>query len=148
MPRSKKLCATLIVLTFAITGCQAKPTTKVKINQTTYQAELAKTEAEIQKGLMYRTNLKQDQAMLFKFDTSQPRSFWMKNTLIPLDIIHIDEQKKIVHITHNAQPCKLTDPEQENCPTYNSPTSSKYVLEVNANQAIENDFNLGDLVNF
>jgi len=88
--------------------------------------ELARTPQEISKGLMFRDHLDEDQGMLFIFDSEQPRRFWMKNTLLPLDIIFISEEFRIESAVTNAQPCR-----QDPCFVYRSAGSAKYVLEVN-----------------
>jgi uncharacterized membrane protein (UPF0127 family) len=70
-------------------------------------------------------------------------SFWMKNTLIPLDMIWIDDQKTIVDITSNAVPCKK-DP----CEVYRPTEQSQYVLELNAGQVVEKGLQNGDIADF
>ena len=65
--------------------------------------------------------------MLFVFERPDKYSFWMKNTLIPLDIIWMDSRKRIIHIQPRVPPCK-----QDPCPQYGPPGESLYVLEVNA----------------
>ena len=92
---------------------------------------------------MFRESLPENSGMLFIFPDSSPRSFWMKNTLIPLDMIWIDESKKIVGITENVQPCKA-DP----CPSYPSGKPVKYVLEVNAGFAERKGIKENDSVEF
>lgn len=77
-----------------------------------FMVELAKTPAEQQKGLMYRESMEERDGMLFIFDRSDIYNFRMKNTLIPLDMLWIDEQSKVVKIL-TAQPC-TADP----CPNY------------------------------
>jgi uncharacterized protein len=69
-------------------------------------AEIARTPKEQQIGLMFRDHLEADKAMLFVHTTPQNQGsrFWMKNTLIPLDIIFISPNQRIVYIVHNAQP--------------------------------------------
>lgn len=87
--------------------------------------ELARTPQEISRGLMFRDHLDENQGMLFIFDSEQPRRFWMKNTLVPLDIIFISEDFRIVSAVVNAQPCRRNP-----CTVYRSRTPAKYVLEV------------------
>ena len=70
----------------------------------TLDIEIADTDYETQTGLMYRTKLDTNQGMLFVFSDVQTRSFYMKNTKIPLDIIYIDEAKTIVSFQKNAKP--------------------------------------------
>ncbi|MGH8281993.1 MAG: DUF192 domain-containing protein, partial [Gammaproteobacteria bacterium] len=67
---------------------------------------------------------------LFMFPDSGPRYFWMKNTLIPLDIIFFDAHKRLINVSADTPPCKA-DP----CPTYASAAPAEYVLELNAGMA-------------
>ncbi|MDD4901650.1 MAG: DUF192 domain-containing protein [Patescibacteria group bacterium] len=90
-------------------------------------AELAQAPAELERGLMFRKSLPADSGMLFIFPQEAPQSFWMKNTLIPLDMIFISADDKIVDIKNDFSPC-TADP----CPVYQSVAPAKYVLEVNA----------------
>lgn len=68
------------------------------------RVELARTERERERGLMYRNHLEPDAGMLFIFDHEGPLSFWMKNTFIPLDMIFMDRDRRIVGIVENAAP--------------------------------------------
>ncbi|MBI2580845.1 DUF192 domain-containing protein [Candidatus Woesearchaeota archaeon] len=90
-------------------------------------AEVANNETEIETGLMFRKSLGENEGMLFIFPTTSVQNFWMKNTLIPLDIVFISEDFTVVKI-HHAVPCHA-DP----CPLYNSGQPIRYVLEVNGN---------------
>lgn len=97
---------------------------------TTIHVEIAADDATREQGLMYRDQLAADRGMVFFFPQSGNYPFWMKNTLIPLDMIWIDDQKRIAHIASDVPPCKA-DP----CPSYDPGTFSKYVLEVAAGVA-------------
>jgi hypothetical protein len=90
-------------------------------------AELAITEAERARGLMFREKIAPDQGMLFCFEQEDKHAFWMKNTLIPLDILWLDRDRRIVHMERNVPPCKA-DP----CPSYPSLRPALYVLELGA----------------
>ncbi len=69
-----------------------------------FTVELANTEAERERGLMFRKELPPGRGMLFDFHREQQVGFWMKNTLIPLDMIFIDGRGRIVSIAQNAKP--------------------------------------------
>ena len=96
---------------------------------------MAKTPDQLAKGLMNRKSLSQDSGMLFIFPNEQIRTFWMKDTLIPLDMIFLDKQKKIVGIVYNAIPQTL------DIKTVDKP--AQYVLEINAGQALMNNLKIG-----
>jgi YVTN family beta-propeller protein len=99
---------------------------------------------EFARGLMFRKHLPWNAGMLFAFDDEEIRRFWMKNTLIPLDMIFVDSSSKIIDIKENVPPCK-----QEECPTYPSKEPAQYVLEVNAGFVQEKGVKIGDrLVTF
>ena len=104
--------------------------------------EVARTPEEKAKGLMYRTSLPQDQGMLFVYDKPVMLSFWMKNTLIPLDIFFIGSDLKIKTISENTPPCI---PETV-CPTYSSSEPVQYVLELNGGAAAWQKIRVGDSV--
>lgn len=103
--------------------------------------ELASTQQEIIRGLMFRKHLDENQGMLFLFDSEQPLGFWMKNTLISLDIIFINQDLKIVSFHTRVPPCRR-DP----CPVYKSGKPAKYVVEVNAGFVEKYDIFTGDRV--
>ncbi|KHO46673.1 MAG: hypothetical protein QS98_C0002G0121 [archaeon GW2011_AR3] len=95
-----------------------------------FEIERATTPVDRERGLMNRESLDEQAGMLFIFEREGIYGFWMKNTLIPLDIIWINKDGKVVHIAPNAQPCS-----GEPC-TLNEPTApAKYVLEINAGLA-------------
>lgn len=100
--------------------------------------ELALDNEAQARGLMFRTVMADNAGMLFMFPQTQPLSFWMKNTLIPLDIIYITEAGEIVDIV-SAKPCRV-----KNCPTYPSSLPAKYVLELTAGRAAALGLAVGD----
>jgi uncharacterized membrane protein (UPF0127 family) len=72
-----------------------------------FRAELARSEDQQMRGLMFRRQLGPDQGMLFPFPQPRPASFWMKNTLIPLDMLFIRADGSIATIVRNAVPLSL-----------------------------------------
>ena len=102
--------------------------------------EVADTDEERGQGLMFRETLAQNTGMLFVFDHDTQGAFWMKNTLIPLDIIFIDAKERIVEILP-MQPC-AADP----CGLYLSSAPYRYALEVNQGFAKRHGIKIGDVV--
>ena len=92
-----------------------------------FDVQLAQNSIEKTRGLMFQKSLEQNKGMLFLFNKEAKYSFWMKNTLIPLDIIWINEDKRVVFISENNQPCKWNS-----CPSINPIADAKYVLELNS----------------
>lgn len=106
----------------------------------TVNVQIADDNNERARGLMFVESLDENAGMLFVFEREGYLAFWMKNTLIPLDIIFIDEKLKIVDIK-NAVPC-IQDP----CALYKPKSPAKYVLEVNGNFTIKNGIRPGNKV--
>jgi len=104
------------------------------------QIEIADNDFEQQTGLMYRKQMDTNNGMLFIFDEIKVRSFYMKNTYIPLDIIYIDTDNSIINIAKN------TEPLNETSLFSNSP--AKYVLEINAGLSDVWDLKTGDKINY
>ncbi len=90
-----------------------------------YHLELALTPEEQALGLMFRESLPDRTGMLFVFETSDSHHFWMKNTMIPLDMIWMDASGKVVYVSADTPPCKA-DP----CPTYGPDGPASQVLEI------------------
>lgn len=111
---------------------------EIRIAEQPIIVELALDDYSQAKGLMFRESMPENSGMLFMFAQTQPLAFWMKNTLIPLDIIYITEVGDIVHIV-TAEPCKI-----RNCPSYPSVDPAKYVLELNAGRAKALGLKVGD----
>ena len=94
-------------------------------------------------GLMYRDHIDPGKGMLFVFPRDDVFSFWMKNTRIPLDMIWVDANKRIVGIRENVPPCKVED-----CPSYGPGVVARYVLEVGGGEAAKHGLKVGDLLQF
>ncbi|MDB2389962.1 DUF192 domain-containing protein [Alphaproteobacteria bacterium] len=77
--------------------------------QKTIHVELALTFEERQKGLMFREKLEADSGMLFVFPTEKTLKFWMKDTIIPLDILFFDEEGRFINKFVNVSPLSLTN---------------------------------------
>ncbi|WP_086476280.1 MULTISPECIES: DUF192 domain-containing protein [Arenibacter] len=106
----------------------------------TLDIEIAESEYETATGLMYRESMEANQAMLFVFEDVAMRSFYMKNTAIPLDILYIDEDLKIVSFQKNARPFDETG--------LSSQFPAKYVLEINAGKSDEWGLKVGDHIKY
>jgi uncharacterized protein len=130
----------LAAVLFATPWATFAQTASVTLHGKTFSTEFATTDAQREHGLMAREHMDADHSMLFIFADDAPRAFWMKNTLIPLDILYFDSARKLVAMQLNAQPCK-GDP----CPIYPSDNrAARYVLELNAGTATRIGLALGD----
>lgn len=115
---------------------------EAKIKNQTFYLQKAITQEEKEKGLMNVKQLDEDKGMIFIYNDEQPRMFWMKNTLIPLDQIFINENKEVVDIKQNFQPC-IEDP----CPSFIS-KPAMYVIEIKGGLAEKLNLNIGDKLEF
>ncbi len=102
-----------IVLWQAQTEKELFSTTNTRLKGTVYAGnkpiytadlEVARAPQEIANGLMYRSEMAPNRGMLFWFQDEQPRSFWMRNTLIPLDMVFVTAKGRITNIVHSATP--------------------------------------------
>ena len=102
--------------------------------------EIADDNFERETGLMYRESMEDNQGMLFIFENAAPRSFYMKNTLIPLDLIYFGSDSTAVSFQLNAKPKDLTPlPSEE---------PAQFVLEINAGLVEEWNVEIGDKIDF
>jgi len=163
VPRSRRnigLISTVLVYVLLITSCKTDAEKAIKTETiaftkegqltiseaenetilTQLDIEFAEREYEIQTGLMYRNTMKKNQGMLFVFPDNDVRSFYMKNTNIPLDIIYVNSEFKIVSFQKNAKPLDET--------SLNSRLPAKYVLEINAGLSDTWGLSEGNIVAF
>jgi uncharacterized membrane protein (UPF0127 family) len=107
------------------------------IKNTKIFVELARTEKEKARGLMFRTKLGENEGMLFIYEQEEILSFWMKNTFLPLSIAFIDRQGRIIDI-QDMEPFSLD--------THRSPRPAQYALEVNKGWFEKNGVKIGDVI--
>ncbi len=108
--------------------------------EVTVPVELARTQNEMARGLMYRHQLAEDAGMLFLYSVDADHSFWMKNTYIPLDMIFIDRDRVVAGMVENTEPLTLS--------SRRIGKPSRYVLEVNAGFARRHGITSGTRVHF
>lgn len=105
--------------------------------------KIADNDSEMEKGLKFQEELLENEGMLFIFPDEDLRSFWMKDTLISLDMIFLDSNQNIVSIKENAEPCNVNP-----CSLYNSKEKSQYIIEVNAGFCAKYNINKETQVEF
>jgi uncharacterized membrane protein (UPF0127 family) len=144
MPTQRGLgCWLIIMILGSVAACRAEPRVTVSTQgnrQVVFQVEVADTPAKREMGLQYRRELADDRGMIFIFAGESPQTFWMKNTPIPLDMIFIDRQRKIVGIVAETVPFSL-DPRSVGIP-------SQYVLEIKGGLTKRLGIRAGDAVRF
>lgn len=109
-----------------------------------FTVEIADEPEEWRRGLMERPALAPEAGMLFLFPDVAPRSFWMMNTLIALDILFVDAQGYIINIHENVPPCRPP----RRCPSYASAAPARYVLEIAGGQTRARGIRVGDQLHF
>lgn len=123
-------------LAFPVLARDLQPIT---VGPATFQVEMARTDQERARGLMFRRELPHDQGMLF-VQPPGPATFWMKNTYIPLDLLYFDADGRLLQIVAEAPPCATPT-----CPIYPSEAATvRYILEINAGEAARRGIQVGD----
>ena len=144
MPQAGKLALLAFVALFlSMPACQAQPEVIIAAQngrELTFLVEVADTPSKRELGLMYRRDLPVDRGMIFLFPQETDQTFWMKNTPIPLDMIFIDSQRRIVGIVEQAAPFSL-EPRSVGRP-------SRFVLEINGGLSRRYGITAGDSVRF
>ncbi len=136
-----------VLLLFAATAAQVCAQSRLPRGRavfpdgTVVSVEIADTEPVRQRGLMFRQQLAPNEGMIFVFPESGYYPFWMKNTLIPLDMLWLDGGARIVSIAPSVPPCKA-DP----CPSYPPDGDATYVIEVVSGFCRDHHLKIGDTV--
>ena len=126
----KFFCLGFLIIFYSFTGSAISDDVyfdraQVSLNGKEYVLEIARSGEQRRHGLMFRYRLDKRQGMLFIYPRSGDHRIWMKNTLIPLTVVWIDETRTVIGIKKLA-PC-TADP----CPSFGVSRPSKYVLELN-----------------
>jgi uncharacterized membrane protein (UPF0127 family) len=142
LPRPHSLALAVVVLSATVSAETAVvplalPSGKV------LQAEVMVKDEDRAMGLMFRPSLPLDRGMIFVFEAADFHGIWMKNCRFPIDILWLDEDKKVVHVAESVPPC-TADP----CPVYNPMRRASYVIELNAGQARREKAVVGATVRF
>lgn len=127
----------LIITLASLSACATEPA--VELGGKRFTVEIADTGSKQTQGLMFRDSLPADHGMLFVFEREAPRSFWMKNTRIPLDILYFDSDLELVSMQQSVPPCRSA-----RCPSYPSQGPARYVLELKAGTARKLGIRPGD----
>lgn len=131
MNRRKKITVGILILVaislaLILISFGKEKENRVCFKNNCFKVELADNSEERSRGLTFKEKLEEDRGMLFIFDKEGEYPFWMKNTLVALDIIWLNENREVVFISENAQPC-----EEDFCLDINPAQNAKYVLEIN-----------------
>lgn len=111
----------------------------------TVKAEISDTPQKTEQGLMYRTELPEGKGMVFVFDKDEPRMFWMKNTLIDLDIVFITSDKKVFSAEKNVPHSYTYTPDNQ---VAYVPGYGQYVLELPAGSIDRHNIMEGSALSF
>jgi len=109
----------------------------------TYNLEVVRTPEEQAQGLMFRESLPEKTGMLFPFTDKGVHHFWMKNTMIPLDMVWMDAEGKVIFVSADTPPCKA-DP----CPSYGPDAPAVSVLEIAGGMAKKEKVTVGSSIKF
>lgn len=140
--RSLRALAALGLIACSV-NAHAQAISYVVLKGKTFYVELAENDEQHARGLMFREQMAPDRGMFFIFNAEYMQAFWMKNTLIPLDMLYFDKNLRLVSTQSNVPPCKA-DP----CPSYPSSGPAQYVLELNAGTADKLGVKPGDVLEF
>jgi uncharacterized membrane protein (UPF0127 family) len=144
----------LIMSSLILTGCQSGGSSGASSLNTRgvtlpdgfpVAAELALTPSDMERGMMYRTELLPGHGMLFVHDVPGRYPYWMANCKIPLDIIWMDGSHQVVEISANTPPCPSGG---KDCPTYGGHAVATFALELGAGEAAKHHVTVGSSIQF
>lgn len=140
--RAKIILICILSISFSFLAQAKEENKKVCFKNVCVNAETVSTPQDKQRGLMFRKSLGELSGMLFINQREGLYPFWMKNTLIPLDIIWINKDKKVAFIVKSAQPCL------ETCNSIKPACPAQYILEVNAGFIEKYQIKVGQRLDF
>jgi len=144
-------CVLLVAVLGLCAGCSRKSASDEGLlavtlpNGREIRAEVLTRPEDMMRGMMFRDSLAPDRGMLFVHTTPGRYAYWMFQCLIPLDIIWLDADKRIVEISANTPPCKG---EAKTCPSYGGNHDALYVLEIAGGMAQKYGLKTGDVIRF
>ncbi len=121
-------------------------TKQIKIGDKNYEIFVTQTEDEKITGLAAFDDIKDNQGMLFEFPEENYYSFWMKDMKFDIDIIFLDQDKKVIQIFENIQKTSYVD--EKNYKTYLPRLKSKYVIEIKSGEVKKNSLQIGNVIIF
>ena len=146
-------CIAALAAAFFAAGCSSSNITdELDLTQVTFpngvkiNAETMRSDVELMRGLMFRESLAPGRGMLFIHPKEDTFHYWMYQTKIPLDMIWMDHDRRIVEMSLDTPPCHSSSAKE--CPNYGGNYNSKYVLEVNAGIGRKNGLKTGDTLDF
>ena len=146
--------AVVLAAVLSLSGCgsNSNVTDEIGITIVTFpngakiNAETMRDDIELIKGMMFRESMPANRGMLFVHPEENIFHYWMYQTKIPLDIIWMDHDRRIVEMSLDTPPCKATT--AKDCTNYGGNYKSKYALEINAGIAKKNGLKTGDTLDF
>lgn len=148
-----RACAVLVTSLIAVAGCGRQGTVLDERNMRTVilpggqkiRVEVMTHPTDMMRGMMFRDSLAEDRGMLFIYGSPGNYPYWMYQVRIPLDIIWLDEKRRIVEIYANAPPCLKKASE---CPSYGGNQRALFVLELAGGMAARYGLKIGDVLTF
>jgi len=143
----------LLIAVLALAGCGDKPVTleEYQTQLVTFpdgskiRAEVMTHPTDMMRGMMFRDSLPEDRGMLFIHGSPGPYPYWMYQVQIPLDIIWMDMNRRIVEISANTPPCRKKATE---CPNYGGHEKALFVLELAGGVAAKHNLRVGAALSF